>query len=386
MLTGAGEGVIFGIGLKDGAVLRLADAPGVAEIPAFELALNVETGDDGCACCVGLVANAFLSCALQEIAACDGPAVVIPHDAAAIGAGDGAGVVAVFDGAAVIPHNAATVVFSAGDGAVVVAVFDGAAVIPHNAADILATTDRAGVVGVCDDATVVPPHNTADRTAAAVDAAGVVAVCNDAAVPPHNAADAIGAADIAGVVAVCNVGIAAVTPHNAADINAAALDAAGVGAVYDAAAVQPHNAADVVIAADAACKVAIFDATAVIPHNTADVVIAADAAGNAEVLHGAFTVDKAKEALIIGIAAGVFYVEAADGVAVAVKVAAVSAVAADWVPRLIAEIDVVGEDGVGGRFAAVNELGKIPQLLGGSNLVRIICCAGAAGERSLTTL
>ena len=53
---------------------------------------------------------------------------------------------------------------------------------------------------------------------------------------------------------------------------------------------------------------------------------------------------------------------------------------------LFVQHDIVGEDGVGGRFAAVNELGKIPQLLGGSNLVRIVLRAVALQRSPLTTL
>ena len=46
---------------------------------------------------------------------------------------------------------------------------------------------------------------------------------------------------------------------------------------------------------------------------------------------------------------------------------------ADWVPRLIAEIDIVGEDGVGGRFAVVvDELGKFFQLLCGADVILAI--------------
>ena len=161
-----------------------------------------------------------------------------------------------------------------------------------------------------------------------------------------------------------------------------------------------------VAAADAAAKGAVCDgAKGVVADDAADMVAAADtdAARDAEVLHFAAAADIAKEALIIGIAAGVFYVEAADGVPVAVEGASVlPAAVADWGPlgKFVAigdraifvnlhvwvEVDIGGEDGVGGRFAAVNELGKIPQLLGGRNLVRIIRCAGAAGERPLTTL
>ena len=163
----------------------------------------------------GAAANALqifvhVSC-LQEIAVCDA-AAVLSYNATAGGAvANGTGVVAVFDGAAVIPHNAADATIAAGD------------------------SDAAGVVAVFDGATVVPPHNAAGISAIA-DVADVVAVCNAAAVPPHNAADVVvsagdGAADVADVVAVFHG--AAVIPHNAAAV------VAGVVAVFDGAAVPP---------------------------------------------------------------------------------------------------------------------------------------------------
>ena len=94
-------------------------------------------------------------------------------------------------------------------------------------------------------------------------------------------------------------------------------------------------------------------------------------------MHGAGAAEIAKEALIIGAADDI---EAADGVAIAVKGASVLVDAgADWGPGIsflsadLAEVDIGGEDGVGGRFAVlVDELGKFPQLLGGSNLVHAI--------------
>ena len=107
--------------------------------------------------------------------------------------------------------------------------------------------------------------------------------------------------------------------------------------------------------------------------------VAADCAIDGEVLHGA--ADIAKEALIIG--GAVVDIEAADGLAVAVKGAAVwAAVAADWGPGNglsvyifsadLAEVDIVGEDGVGGRFVVVDELGKFPQLHCAADLVLAI--------------
>ena len=52
----------------------------------------------------------------------------------------------------------------------------------------------------------------------------------------------------------------------------------------------------------------------------------------------------------------------------------------------LAEVDIVGELGPGAGLALVVDfVSKFPQIIGGSNLVRIIRCAGAAGERSLTT-
>ena len=51
------------------------------------------------------------------------------------------------------------------------------------------------------------------------------------------------------------------------------------------------------------------------------------------------------------------------------------------------EVDIVGEDGVGGRFAVVvDELGKFPQLRCAADLVRIILRAAACQPFALTTL
>ena len=406
LLTGAGEGVIFGIGLEDGAFFIGADAPGVGEIPALELGLIAEIVDGGCSGCGAAAANArnfqFL---LQEIASCDGAAAaVIPHNAADVAGGaDLADVVAVFDGAAafVPPHNTADIAVAADLAGVVAGCDTAAVIIPHDAADILATADLADVVAVFHGAVDVISHNAAD-VAGGADLAGVVAVFDAAVVQPHNAADRVAAADIAGdavgVVAVFDVAAAEVPPHNAADIAAAAAigaaDLAGVVAVFDVAAVIPHNAADVVVAADLAGVVAVCNAAAVIPHNAADIHSAADAAGDGEVLHGAG--DIAKEALIIG--GAVVDIKAADGFSIAVKGAGVGGgfAVADWGPGNgisvyiftadAGEVDIGGEDGVGGRFAVVDFVGKFQQIVGGSNPVRITLHANSRQHSPLTTL
>ena len=187
---------------------------------------------------------------------------------------------------------------------------DGCCVICCGAADADYGTLVYLIIAVFDCASVIP-HNAVDVTTAAADGAGVVAVCNAADVIPHNAADISVAADLAGIVAVFDGAV--ISPHNTADISVAA-DAAGTGE-------------------DAACDVA----TVVVADDAADIPVAADAAGDGEVLHGAFVVtagaEIAKEALIIGIAAGVFYVEAADFEVLAVKGAGVFVAAvADWGP------------------------------------------------------
>ena len=120
----------------------------------------------------------------------------------------------------------------------------------------------------------------------------------------------------------------------------AAADCDGVVAVFDGAVISPHDAADIPVAADTAGTgegTACDGATVVVADDAADIPVAAHIAGDAEVLHGAFVVtagaEIAKEALIIGIAAGVFYVEAADFEVLAVKGAGVwFAVGADWGP------------------------------------------------------
>ena len=187
-------------------------------------------------------------------------------------------------------------------------------------------------------------------------------------------------------IAACDTA-ALVIPHNAADKTVAAGNAAGVVAVFDAAAVIPHNAADSTDAADAAGVGAVYDVAVVLPCNAADIQEAADCAGDGEIFHGAASADIAKEALIIGTAAG--DIEAADGLAVAVEGAAVLlAAGADWDPlvKFVAigdravfvnlhvwvEVDIGGEDGVGCRFAAIDALRKFQQLRGGADLVHAI--------------
>lgn len=183
----AGEGVIFGIGLEDGVFFFGADAPGVVEIPAFEFVLIGEIADGGCACVRVIITDARLSgvhrLCLQKIALVDGGAV-IPYNAA-----DGAinktaeitGVVAICDAAVarIAPNDAAKVAKSGG----------------------IITSDVAGAVAVCDAAVVkIAPDDTAEIAAKRSDRkviekfSGVVAVCDGAAttvlvtVLPHNAA------------------------------------------------------------------------------------------------------------------------------------------------------------------------------------------------------
>ena len=109
----------------------------------------------------------------------------------------------------------------------------------------------------------------------------------------------------------------------------AAGDAAAKGAVYDVAEVQPHNAADIVAAGDAADAAgtgegaACDGATVVVADDAADIAVAFDAAGDGEVLHGAASAGKAKEALILSPAVGGIDVEVFDLVPIAVEGASV---------------------------------------------------------------
>ena len=96
--------------------------------------------------------------------------------------------------AAVLSHNAAKIA-AAGvrasarsrntEAAAVAAVFNSAAVIPHDAADIDGTpaVDAAGEGAVCDDAAIVRAHDAADIDAhlAAADAAGNFEIFHGAA-------------------------------------------------------------------------------------------------------------------------------------------------------------------------------------------------------------
>ena len=110
-------------------------------------------------------------------------------------------------------------------------------------------------------------------------------------------------------------------------------------------------------------------------------VVAFDAAGDGEVLHYAAPADIAKEALIIGSA--VVDSEAADFEVLAVKGAGVGVflAVADRSPGIsflfatdLAEVDIGGElgSGVGVGFAAVDFLGKCPQIVGAADLVHAI--------------
>ena len=130
--------------------------------------------------------------------------------------------------------------------------------------------------------------------------------------------------------------------------------------------------------------------------------VGADIAGDAEVLHGAASADIAEEALITVTA--VVDIEASDGVAIAVKGAGVGGgfAGADWDPlvRFVAsgdravfanihvwvEIDIVGEDGAGVGFAAVDFVAKFRELLCAADLVRILLRAVARQLSPLTTL
>lgn len=323
---------ILGIFLQHWAVQRLADAPDVGEIPALEFFRIGEIADGGCACVRVIITDARLSgvhrLCLQKIALVDGGAV-IPYNAA-----DGAinktaeitGVVAICDAAVarVAPNDAAKDAL--------------------NGKRFIVASDVTGAVAVCDAAVVsVVPNNTAEIAAKRTsrkeirvieEIAGVVATGNSgasAAVLPHNAAK-IAAAGVRASTRSRNTEAAAVVAHDAAKV-AAPIDteAAGVAAICDASAVISHNAADIALAADAAKKGAVCDAATVHPHNAAHVVglpAAADAAGNFEIFHGAATIETSKKADISrrsvvtsrsGIVGPVDDMDVLDGVAVAVK-------------------------------------------------------------------
>lgn len=322
---------ILGIFLQHWAVQRLADAPDVGEIPALEFFRIGEIADGGCACVRVIITDARLSgvhrLCLQKIALVDGGAV-IPYNAA-----DGAinktaeitGVVAICDAAVarIAPNDAAKGARSGG----------------------IITSDVAGAVGVCDAAVArVAPNDAAEIAAnkrtsrkgirVIEEIAGVVATGNSGvgtAVLPHNTAKiAAGGVrrgrntEAAAVGAVFNS--AAVVAHDAAEIVAAPAEteAAGVGAVCNAAVVISHNAADVAFAADAAAVGAVCNAATVQSHNAA-----ADAAGNFEIFHGASTTKTSKKTnirrrlvvTVAGMGGFVFVddIDVIDGVAVAVK-------------------------------------------------------------------
>lgn len=302
---------ILGIFLQHWAVQRLADAPDVGEIPALEFFRIGEIADGGCACVRVIITDARLSgvhrLCLQKIALVDGGAV-IPYNAA-----DGAinktaeitGVVAICDAAVarIAPNDAAKGARSGGiitsDVAGAVGVCDAAVarVAPNDAAEIAANkrTSRKGIRVIEEIAGVVAAgnssvgaavlsHNAAKIAAAGVrasarsrntEAAAVAAVFNSAAVIPHDAAEVVVAAaddETAGVGAVCDAAV--VLPHDAADVATAAEAARGEGAVCDAATVLPHNAADIdgTPAVDAAGEGAVCDDAAIVrAHDAADI-------------------------------------------------------------------------------------------------------------------
>ena len=349
------------------------------------------------------------------------------HHAADIGvAADGAAVIAVGHGAiAIIAHHAANI-GTAADAAGVIAVGHSAIVtIAHHAADSETVADAAAVTAARDGTTVViiACHAADSETAAAADAAAVIAARDGTKVIfAHNAADIITCAADAATVMATHDGAIVIIARHAADIGSAA-DAAGVIAVgHGAIAIIAHHAADIGSAADADAVMAARDGTTfvischatdaiacggddaaviathngaeVIAHHAADIGSAADVGIlDAHILNYTAVTDIAKQANIA--CSTVVEVQAADGLAVAVKGAGVSvSIAAHGGPGaeltliqgtvlsqdVFIDEDVFHELTVDGSVSAVDLLSKPVQLTGITDLVGIAFRAAAGGR------
>lgn len=140
---------ILGIFLQHWAVQRLADAPGVGEIPALELFLIGEIADGGCAGCLTAADAGYFWILLQEIAVCDAAGVdVTPNNAADCAVN----IFAEFSSGVAV-CNAAVVGVAPND----------AAKDALNGKRFIVASDVTGAVAVCDAAVVsVVPNNTAE--------------------------------------------------------------------------------------------------------------------------------------------------------------------------------------------------------------------------------